>query len=329
MMYPRESQKFADEVWTGIQSELKLDDAVDIDDCLACVVKRDRPNRTMELTQEPAVRKLMMRLNYEDTNFKDTPMVANLKLSKKQCPSAEEAAVRMAEQKWYRSALASVIYFHIWTKPDCSYSVSKLCRFMHNPGREHIIALKRLLRYLNSTADFGLRYDFSRRTGGRGAKTGVYGYYDASHADCPDTMRSTLAYVFFFEKCPISWHTKLHSLITTSTNHSEYCAAAKAAKEAKWFDKMLNELGFASACRPIDLFSDSKGAIALAYNPVQRSASKHIDLADHYAREQQEQGIITISYVGTEDMIADLLTKPLPRDAFMRHASQLVAKVQL
>jgi hypothetical protein len=175
----------------------------------------------------------------------------------------------------------------------------------------------------------GLSFDFSVSTTSKGVKSGIYGYYDASHADCPDTRRSTLAYIFFFEKCPISWHTKLHTLITTSTNHSEYCAAAKAAKEAKWFDKVMSELGFMSAIRPIDLFSDSKGAIALTYNPVQRAASKHIDLADHYAREQQEQGVITISYVKTQDMIADILTKPLARILFQRHAAELVSKVQL
>ena len=128
-------------------------------------------------------------------------------------------------------------------------------------------------------------------------KTGLYGYYDAAHADCPDTMKSTLAYVFFFEGCPVSWHSKLHTYVTTSTNHSEYCAAAKAAKEAKWWEKFFTEIGYTMFVRPIDLFSDSKGCIAMTRNPVQRSASKHIDLADHYAREQQERGTISISYI--------------------------------
>jgi hypothetical protein len=329
LFFPTECSKYAEQLWTEIQKELKLDDMADIDDCLACVVKRDRSNCRLWLTQEPAIRKMMLRLDFNETNAKDTPMVPNCKLSKKDCPSAEQAAVMKDEQTWFRSTIACFIYFHMWTRLDISYSVSKLCKFMHNPGRVHIIALKRLLRYLNSAADLGLCYDFSKSRTASNIKTGIYGYYDASHADCPDTMRSTLAYIFFYEHCPISWHTKLHTLITTSTNHSEYCAAAKAAKEAKWFDKFMTELGFSSAVRPIDLFSDSKGAIALTYNPVQRSASKHIDLADHYAREQQEQGVITISYVNTTNMLADLLTKPLPREAFQRHVTQLMATVQL
>ena len=210
-----------------------------------------------------------------------------------------------------------------WTRPDISYAVSQLCRFMHNPGKEHITALKRLLRYLSTTRDHGLVYTFARGV----AKRGVYGYYDASHADCPDTRRSTLAYVFFFEGCAISWHTKRHTYVTTSTNHSEYCSAAKAGREAKWFHSYFTAIGLSRLVSPIDLFSDSKGAIAMAYNPVHRAASKHVDLADHYARELQERGIITISYVNTKDMYADLLTKPLSRQPFAYLSGFLVQPI--
>lgn len=195
---------------------------------------------------------------------------------------------------------------------------------MQNPGTVHIQALKRLIRYMKATADRGLKYDFSAKAQS-GIKTGIYGHYDAAHADCPDSLRSTLSYVFFFSGCPISWNTKLHSFITMSTNHSEYCAA----REAKWLEKVCVEIGFGRFVRPINLYSDSKGAIAMTYNPVQRSASKHVDLADHYAREQQERGTITISYVNTTDMIADLLTKPLDVADFTRHASKLISKVSL
>jgi hypothetical protein len=83
-------------------------------------------------------------------------------------------------------------------------------------------------------------------------------------------------------------------------------------------------MGMTHFVQPIDLFSDSKGAIAMTYNPVHRAASKHIDLADHYAREQQERGTITITYVNTRDMIADILTKALAAPDFHRHAEKLV-----
>ena len=67
----------------------------------------------------------------------------------------------------------------------------------------------------------------------------------------------------------------------------------------------------------------------MTYNPVQRAASKHIALADHYVREQQERGTITVTHVPTKDMIADLLTKPLVFADFKRHADKLVHPVDL
>ena len=256
-----------------------------------------------------------------------TMETAGLVLSKKDCPTPSASVTMRQQQHWYRSTIASCIYISSWTRPDISYTVSKLCKFMHNPGEKHFTALKRLLRYLKGTADKGLVYDFSGTDSSSGSKPKCHGLYDASHADCPDTMRSTLAYVYFIYKCVISWHTKLHSVITTSTNHSEYCAAAKAAREAKWLEKVLTELQFSQFVRPIALFSDSKGAIAMTYNPVNRSASKHIDLADHYAREQQEAGVITVTHLSTQEMIADILTKALGRPAYAYHASKLVATI--
>ena len=327
LFFPTTAMNAAKELWAALQSDLDLGEWEDVSDCLGCVVQRDRPNRVLTMTQEPSAHKLLQINGLVDANPKETPMVANCKLTKKDCPSAEQAAVMIDEQRWYRSTVASLIHFSTWTRPDLAYAVSKECRFMHNPGRVHIVALKRTLRFLCATADYGLRYDFGPAS--RSAKCGLYGFYDAAHADCPDTMRSTLAHVFFYFNCAISWHTKLHSVVTTSTNHSEFCAAAKAAREAKWWDKFMTEIGLSRFVRPIDLFSDSKGAIAMTYNPVNRSASKHIDLADHYAREQQELGVITVSYVNTRDMIADLLTKPLGHADFARHAAKLVASAPL
>ena len=112
----------------------------------------------------------------------------------------------ISEQRWYRSTVASLG----WTRPDLALAVSQHCKFMHNLGQAHITSLKRVLRYLKHTAKLGLKYDFSPGTSA-GNKNGLYGYYDAAHADCPDTMKSTLAYVFFFEGCPVSWHSKLHT----------------------------------------------------------------------------------------------------------------------
>ena len=105
MFFPTKSTTEAAAVWKAMQGELQLPDWEDIDDCLSCNVKRDRPNRTITLSQETAINKLLLRANASDANDKETPMVANIVLSKKQCPSAAQAAVMISEQRWYLSIL--------------------------------------------------------------------------------------------------------------------------------------------------------------------------------------------------------------------------------
>jgi hypothetical protein len=138
-----------------------------------------------------------------------------------------------------------------------------------------------------------------------------------------------MAYIMFFEGCAISWKSKLHTYITTSTNHSEYCASAKAAREAKWLYKMFSAMGYEAAVKPIALFSDSTGAIAMNHNPVLHEANKHVDLADHFAREQVDRGIVTITFVPTERMIADVLTKSMTASKFNKFVSYFMSKIPL
>ena len=123
-----------------------------------------------------------------------------------------------------------------------------------------------------------------------------------------------MGFVFFYCNALISWHSKLHSYVTTSTNHTEYVCSAKAAREARYLQKIFHGIGLQSAVSPIDLYCDNSGAVAMNLNPVKHDASKHVDIADHYARELVERGLITMTLVGTKDMLADFLTKQLTRE---------------
>ena len=309
------SRAKAKAIWAHLQKDLDLGELQECTDCLACAVVRDRPTRTITLNQTVPINNLLERASMGDCSPADTPVAAGFVFTKQDCPATDTERLELAEKaKWYCSTLASCIYFAMWTRPDIAFAISKLSKFSRNPGIKHVQALKRLLRYLKGTANRCLVYSFANAP----PRTGVYGYFDAAHADDADTLKTTMAYVFFFEGCAISWKTKLHTSVTLSTNHSEYCAASKAAREAKWLDKIFSCLNYTSSIKPIQLFSDSQGAIAMAYNPVHREASKHVNLADHYVREQVDEGTILITYVPTAVMLADALTKALPKTQFLK-----------
>ena len=101
---------------------------------------------------------------------------------------------------------------------------------------------------------------------------------------------------------------------------------ATCARECAFHGNLTVELGLP---RPtITLWSDSKGGIFQCYNPCNRAATKHVDVADHYTREQVERQRITVSYIETEDMVADIFTKPLPRQAFSKLVQVLMGSQQ-
>ena len=251
-------------------------------------------------------------------NPRSVPVVPNVRLTNKDC---QQRSVSDTEHRWYRSTLMSLNHAANWTRPDLAFLVSKAAKFMQAPGQSHIILLKKGLRYLRGKIDLGLLFDFSRPS----HRQGLYGFFDASFADDLDTRRSTIAYVFFYSSCALSWKTKLHSFVTTSTNHSELAASAMAAREAKYLWGLFAVLGlpgeatmFAKGQENISLFSDSMGVVAVAANPVTHSATKHLEIADFYVRELVDRGIVTVVYVQTKFMLADVLTKPLGPDKFFR-----------
>ena len=91
-------------------------------------------------------------------------------------------------------------------------------------------------------------------------------------------------------------------------------ALSLAAQEAAWLQKLLTDLQIPP--KPIVIKEDNQGAIALARNPIAHSRTKHIDIRFHFIREAQEEGIIDTVYCPTSEMVADLLTKPIPRGQF-------------
>lgn len=280
-------------------------------DLLGVKITRDRPNRVTKLSQAEYLRQILEKAGMSNCSSEPTPIASGTVFTKGDCPPPEEINTpeNVSNAKWYRSILASCIYASVWTRVDLSFPISKLCKFMANPGPKHVKQLKRLLRYIKGTIDLALSYDFSSDP----PREGLYGYHDSAQADDVDTSRSTMAYVFQWYGATISWQSKLHSSVTLSTNHSEYVCAAKAAREAAWLRKIFSGIGLERDVTPIDLYSDSSGAISLAHNPVNHETNKHIRISYHFVREQVSNGNITISHVSTNEMIADFLTKQLPQ----------------
>ena len=136
------------------------------------------------------------------------------------------------------------------------------------------------------------------------------GFCDADYGSDPDTRRSTTGYVFVLNGGAISWASRLQKTVAASTTEAEYMSESAAIKEALWLKTLLTDLGY--TITTINLKADNQAAIKLMHNPIVSQRSKHIDIAYHFARQRVIDGTITLSYIPTEEMIADTLTKPVP-----------------
>jgi hypothetical protein len=186
---------------------------------------------------------------------------------------------------------------------------------MVNPGNDHWSGVKRVLRYVKGTLNHGLKFTDHENFH-------LYGYSDADWAGCTETRKSTSGQVFRLGNCTISWRSKKQSVVALSSTESEYIALSESAQEAVWMRDLLKGIGFGEES-PTVLYEDNQGAIALAQNPKDHSRTKHIDIKFHYTREQIDNKTLEIRDCSTLDMLADTLTKGLPKPAFLKFRERM------
>ncbi|GJW51420.1 hypothetical protein Tco_0092771 [Tanacetum coccineum] len=139
-------------------------------------------------------------------------------------------------------------------------------------------------------------------------------YADVDHAGCQDTRRSTSGSAQFLSDKLVSWSSKKQKCTAISSTEAEYISLSGCCAQILWMRSQLTDYGF--QFNKIPLYCDNKSAIALCCNNVQHSRAKHIDVRYHFIKEQVENGIVELYFVRTEYQLADIFTKPLPRERF-------------
>ncbi|GKA44777.1 copia protein [Tanacetum coccineum] len=186
-----------------------------------------------------------------------------------------------------------------------------------SPTKKHLEALKQVFWYLRGTINWGLWYL-------KDTAMALTTYADADHAGCQDTRRSTSGSAQFLGDKLVSWSSKKQKSTAISTTETEYIAMSGCCAQILWMRSQLTDYGF--AFNKIPLYYDNHNAIALYYNNVQHSRSKHIDIRHHFIREQVEKGVVELYFVTTDYQLADIFTKALPRERFEFLLSRLGMK---
>ncbi|GJT06832.1 retrovirus-related pol polyprotein from transposon TNT 1-94 [Tanacetum coccineum] len=246
------------------------------------------------------VKKILQRFNMQDCKPISTPFATNIKLSFKMSPSSEKERMEMSRVR-YASAVGSLMFAMICTRPDIAHAVGVVSRYMAEPGREHWKVVKRILIYIKGTSDVALCYGESGLTD--------KGYVNSDYAGDLDGSKSTTGYVFTLSGGTVSWVSKMQSVVAMSTTEAKYVAAAQASKEAIWLKMLLEELGYEQ--EKITLFCDNQSALYLARNPAFHSKTKHIRVQYHFVREKVEEGTVDMQKIHTDDNVANYMTKAI------------------
>ncbi|KAL0368464.1 UNVERIFIED_CONTAM: Retrovirus-related Pol polyprotein from transposon TNT 1-94 [Sesamum calycinum] len=203
---------------------LYVDDMLIASPSITLVVElQNNLSKTFEMKDLGNAKKIL------DSKPTSVPMAAHFQLSKEQCPKTVSEKEKMKNTP-YSNAIGSIMYLMVSTRPDIAYAISCLSRYMSNLGPSHWDALKWLLRYLNSSNNYGIT--FSKNPQG----ASLVGYVDSNYANDRDNRKSTTSYVFTLCGACISWKSQLQNIVALSTTEAEYIATTEAFKEAIWLE---------------------------------------------------------------------------------------------
>ncbi|XP_019160565.1 PREDICTED: uncharacterized protein LOC109157127 [Ipomoea nil] len=169
----------------------------------------------------------------------------------------------------YRTLAGALQYLTV-TRPDLSYAVNRLCLFMHSPTIDHWKLLKRVLRYVKATVDFGLRLTAS-------SSTDFHAVLDSDWVGCSIDRKSTSGFAVFCGSNLVLWVCHKQKTVARSSTEAEYKALADVSVKVTWIVSLLREIGF-SLGATLRLWCDNLGAAYLCANPVFHVRTKHVEI---------------------------------------------------
>jgi transposase InsO family protein len=265
-----------------------------------------RSGEGISLSQGLYVQKLMAQFGMAACNGEDTPMVPGAYLMKEGTP--------LPAENRYCALVGGLLYLAVNTRPDISFAVGCLSRFMNAPTEEHMNAAKQVLQYLSKYPDRGLFYGFIDEKSTEDML--VHVFTDADFAGERNGRKSTSGLLLRWGDHPITWSSKLQPIVTTSTTEAEFVAAAAAVKEGLWVRKLLTFPK--QEAHQFILHCDNTATIQLITRKTAGvgGRTKHIDVQYMFLRDRYLRNEFRLENVSSKENLADLFTKPLPGPAF-------------
>ena len=295
-----------------LSSNFDMKDLGEASFVLGIEIHRDRRKGVLGLSQKAYIEKVLKKFSMHACSPSPAPIVKGDRFGEHQCPKNQYEIDRMKAVP-YASAVGSLQYAQVCTRPDLAFVTGLLGRYQKNPGIEHWKLVKKVLRYLQGTKGLMLTYR-------RSDSLQIEGYSDSDYAG--DERKSTSGYVFTLAGGAISWKSSKQTVTTSSTMYAEFVACYEATGQVNWLKKFIPGLKVIDNIKePLRLYCDNNPAVQYAHNNRSSGAAKHIDIKYYVVKDKVRDHIINLEHISTEKMLADPLTKGLPPNVFREHVA--------
>jgi len=273
---------------------------------LGCKVEQDLVKGTVCMSQEKYCNDVLKRFKMSDANAVHTPCEANQHLQASDSPSMEHRDPNVVRD--YQQAVGSCMFLTVFTRGDCAFAVNQCARFMANPGPTHIVAIRRVLRYLAGTRSLGLT--FTRASGAHANQ--LYATADADHAGAND-RRSVSGWAVLLNGAMASWASKRQPVTAISSTESEFYSVSLRGLDCVYLRRMMDMMGYKQIAATA-IARDKNACIFVVKGSGMYNRARHIGTIRELARGATPE-VKLFKIAGTEQP-SDLFTKELPRPAF-------------
>lgn len=287
--------KLISECERTLNSNFKIKNLGDIQNYLGLQVNRNADG-DFAINQTAYILKVINDFGLADAKISDVPISVSY-------GKAEKSDLLIDNTK-YRQLIGCLLYISVNTRPDISASISILAQKVSGPSQEDWNELKRVLKYLKGTAQLSLALGKSE------SDNGLIGYADANWAENRLDRKSNSGYVFKYLDGVISWSCRKQVCVALSSTEAEFVALSEACKEASWIRRVLVDFN-QTLTKPTTIYEDNQSCLKLIEEEHMSGRSKHIDVRYFFVKDYIDRGLVNCSYCPTENMLADLLTKPL------------------
>ncbi|GJS09349.1 putative ribonuclease H-like domain-containing protein [Tanacetum coccineum] len=258
------------------------------------------------ISQDKYVAEILKKFNYTDVKSASTSVDLEKPLVKDR--DADDVDVHL-----YRSMIGSLMYLTAF-RPDIMFAICACVRFQVTPKTSHLLAIKRIFRYLKGKPTLGLWYS-------RDSPFELVAYTDSEYAGATQDRKSITGGCQFLGNRLISWQCKKQTVVATFTTKVEYVAIASCCRQVLWIQNQLLDYGYNFMNTVINI--DNNSSICIIENPVQHSKAKHIEIRHHFIRDCNAKKLIQMVKIHTDYNVADLLTKGFDTERFQYLVSSI------